>query len=157
MDTSFTQSACKFAPILATNLAVTRADKSASTPWLTTRRRTCPICKGDVVRSMARCSSNSLTSDSRFHYEDSPVTDTDDVQVQAAETINDSPSSAIPIPCEHHDLEGGEDDLAATLVNDDHGRESSSPRRGWRDLASLGLSAFSGEAAWRQAQADRNR
>ncbi|MCJ1465265.1 hypothetical protein MMC07_003881 [Pseudocyphellaria aurata] len=127
------------------------------TPWLTTRRRTCPICKGDVVRSMARCSSNAATADSRFQYEDSPVTDTDDIQAQAAETINDSPSSAIPIPCDHHDLEGGEDDLAATLVNDDNGRELSSPRRGWRDLASLSLSAFSGEAAWRQAQADRNR
>ena len=79
----------------------------------------------------------------------------EDVQIQAAETTNDSPSSAIPIPRDANaDLERG-DDMAATLVNDQ--QEGSSPSRGWRGLASLSLSAFSGEAAWRQAQADRNR
>ena len=76
-----------------------------------------------------------------------------DIQRQAAETTNGSPSSAIPIP-RNSDLERG-DDMAATLVNDLP--EAPSPRRGWRDLASFSLSAFSGEAAWRQAQADRNR
>lgn len=36
------------------------------TPWLTTRRRTCPICKGDVVRSMARLSQpHDLESETR--------------------------------------------------------------------------------------------
>ena len=86
------------------------------------------------------------------------ASDNEDIQAQVAETVNDSPSSAIPIPrtAEHDDddLERG-DDMAATLVNDQP--EGFSPRRGWRGLASLSLSAFSGEAAWRQAQADRNR
>lgn len=75
----------------------------------------------------------------------------DDVQVLAAESTNESPSSAIPIPGNTDgDLEQG-DDLAETLV------ASQSGRRGWSGLASFSLSAFSGEAAWRQEQADRNR
>ena len=80
--------------------------------------------------------------------------DQDAIQQQAAETTNDSPSAAIPIPQEGSDLEQG-DDLAATLVNEQSMAGSSRP--GWRNLASLSLSAFSGEAAWRQVQADRNR
>ena len=78
----------------------------------------------------------------------------EDVQVQAAETRNESPTAAIPIPRDPSDLERG-DDMAATLVND--APEASSSRRGWPGLSSLSLSAFSGEGTRRQAQGDRNR
>ena len=124
-----------------------------STPWLTTRRRTCPICKGDVVRSMAQSSPSSPTTP-RISQPYRDNANEADVQVQAAETTNESPSAAIPIPCDQ-DLERG-DDMAATLVNDPSA--SSASRHGWRGLAgSMSLSAFSGEAAWRRAQEDRNR
>ena len=97
---------------------------------------------------MARSTSAAPTSPTHPDFQGS---ESDDVQVMAAESTNESPSSAIPIPRNtDEDLERG-DDLAETLV------ESQSGRRGWRGLASLSLSAFSGEAAWRQAQADRNR
>lgn len=102
---------------------------------------------------MAQSTSDEPNSNSYTPYHDN--IDGEDVQIQAAETINESPSSAIPIPRNANpDLERG-DDMAATLVNDQ--QEGSLPTRGWRGLASLSLSAFSGEAAWRQAQADRNR
>ena len=77
----------------------------------------------------------------------------EDVQAQAAETANESPSAAIPIPRDT-DLEHGED-MAATLVNDQP--EASTSRSSWRGLTSLSLSAFSGEAGRRQRQANRDR
>ena len=101
---------------------------------------------------MAHASSATAVSSTHRPYQDEP--DDSDIQTLAAETANDSPSAAIPIPRDS-DLERG-DDMAATLVNDQP--EASTPRNGWRGLAaSFSLSAFSGEGAWRQAQADRDR
>lgn len=101
---------------------------------------------------MTHPSSATAPSTNQRSYHDEP--DDGDIQAQAAETANDSPSAAIQIPRDS-DLERG-DDMAATLVNDQP--EAATPRNGWRGLAaSLSLSAFTGETARRQAQADRNR
>ncbi|KAI1109689.1 hypothetical protein F5Y14DRAFT_431620 [Nemania sp. NC0429] len=69
------------------------------TPWLTTRRRTCPICKGDVVRSLAR---GSPSSPRYVSYRD----DTDEEDVLADES---SPSTGASR------LDGGRADLEQGL------------------------------------------
>ena len=105
-----------------------------------------------MVRSMAQ-PSNPQTSPSESRHQS--YSSNTDIQVQAAETTNDSPTAAIPIPYESSDLEQG-DDMAATLVNDDEAQSSASGSR-WAGLPSMSLGAFSGQASGRKTHEDRDR
>jgi len=117
-------SACKFKiPIFRLHNECLLTGES-STPWLTTRRRTCPICKGDVVRSVQRSGAlGSLRVSSPF----SPLSDSDsssahggsdfdfeveeDVQDEAMLRRNDSPGANRPIGQgnQDEDVENGVD------------------------------------------------
>lgn len=68
------------------------------TPWLITRRRTCPICKGDVVRSLAR----GMPSSPRYEpYQD----DSDDDEIIAQASSSSSPDA--PLGADDSDVEQG--------------------------------------------------
>lgn len=80
-------------PLPHTNLTLT----ISRTPWLVTRRRTCPICKGDVVRSLSQAYLDHTSSSPpapRLSDDENVV---DPLQIQAAETRNDSPSASRPL------------------------------------------------------------
>lgn len=132
------------------------------TPWLVTRRRTCPICKGDVVRSLAR-------TDSRNEEDTTEGEQTsDDVQERAARTTNEEASAAIPIPTllrdgdedieQGHAVDAGDD--VPLLDDQDPGRQNLAAARDggtvWRSI-SASVSRLSGETLWRQTPVDRNR
>lgn len=125
------------------------------TPWLVNRRRTCPICKGDVVRSMHKSASSS-EEDNREAGDETA----DSVQERVATTIPDDTSTAsIPIPDRQgipnvmdEDIERG--DEAATPPDQDANRPVATR---WRGILNASLSNLSGDTVWRTNSVDRNR
>ncbi|BDD59979.1 hypothetical protein MPDQ_002262 [Monascus purpureus] len=115
------------------------------TPWLTTRRRTCPICKGDVVRSLSEYG----PMETRPEHE------------QTADNGSSHDLGASSAPVGISDLgEDGSRDVEQHAGSDAgfrEGRTSSAPTSSWANFPSLGFSIFNGDTIWHQRRGDRNR
>ncbi|KAF7166234.1 hypothetical protein CNMCM6106_002130 [Aspergillus hiratsukae] len=119
------------------------------TPWLTTRRRTCPICKGDVVRSMAQ----NTTTETR----DSPQRIADGDDGRGSESYR-SVSSAPMLITNSNEEETLDPEHRGSDFGGLEGHASSAPpSSSWRNLAALSLSALSGDTIWHQTRADNDR
>ncbi|KAJ5492585.1 hypothetical protein N7539_001331 [Penicillium diatomitis] len=115
-----------------------------NTPWLTTRRRTCPICKGDVVRSMG----HSQASDPDDHDEPSG-------RFQSREQTEQSDTASPVVPIAGiPEAADPDDEQSVGLLSD---QPASASQSSWRNFASFSFSALGGDSVWNQARADRNR
>ncbi|KAL5343459.1 hypothetical protein BJX70DRAFT_354211 [Aspergillus crustosus] len=104
------------------------------TPWLTTRRRTCPICKGDVVRSLSQ------NDHSESHAED--------------ETVSRASSAPVPINVlSDEEMADLERHVSSDTRLEQH---TSSTPPSWRNFAALSLSALSGDTIWHQGRAEND-
>lgn len=123
------------------------------TPWLVNRRRTCPICKGDVVRSLQRSSRIGEEDNTEDGEETS-----DDVQDRAAMTVNDEATSAIPILDEDGPLMDEDPDQDVERGEDVSRREQGGDRRAgrWRGIIGASLSNLSGDTLWRMGTPSSN-
>lgn len=152
MAMNFTRSACKLILNLSPTIVVPVADGYYSTPWLTTRRRTCPICKGDVVRSLSHRDYGTSRAEASEQM-------SDDMQAHIAEARNDSAAAGIPVSEDeddgNSDVERG-DNSTVTLLNSSHDLSS---QPSWRNITSLNFS-LGNDTLWhpfRPTSTDRNR
>ncbi|KAF7160017.1 hypothetical protein CNMCM5623_005563 [Aspergillus felis] len=119
------------------------------TPWLTTRRRTCPICKGDVVRSM----SQNTTVESR----DLPQRMADGDDGRGSESHRSFSSAPMLITNSSEETSDPEHHRVSDLRALEGHASSAPPSSSWRNLATLSLSALSGDTIWHQTRADNDR
>ncbi|RAL00707.1 PA and RING finger domain protein [Aspergillus ibericus CBS 121593] len=117
------------------------------TPWLTTRRRTCPICKGDVVRSMSQNKAVETHESGEPLIEDEYRHDSDS---------HSSSSAPVPIAGVSEDETSDLERHAGSETGLVEGQASSAPPS-WRNFAALSYSALSGDTIWHQAQTEGNR
>lgn len=125
------------------------------TPWLVNRRRTCPICKGDVVRSLQRKDTAAADEDNGESGEETA----EDVQERAATTVPDNPAvAAIPIP----ERQDSSDLMDADVERgDERARIEQEAQRPiasrWRGIINASLLNLSGDTLRASSSQDRSR